>query len=123
MSQSSSHITSIVITPPMLKQQIIIRLHTLVGKAGGAYYPTDEKGNTKPLAVIEGMEIHGIETKGRDVYLLGVPTDENIAINLEDEVEPFNANEFYLEQLWEVYLGCEPLYQSRFNDYATFQEQ
>lgn len=122
MSQSSSHITSIVITPPMLKQQIIIRLHTLVSKAGGDYYPTDEKGNTKPLAVIEGMEIHGIETKGRDVYLLGVPTDENIAINLEDEVEPFNANEFYLEQLWQVYLGCEPLYQSRFNDYAAFQD-
>lgn len=122
MSQSSAHITSIVITPAMLKQQIIIRLHTLVSKSGGEYYPTDEKGNTKPLAVIEGMEIHGIETKGRDVYLLGVPTDENIAINLEDEVEPFNANEFYLEQLWQVYLGCEPLYISRFNDYATFQD-
>lgn len=122
MSQSSAHITSIVITPPMLKQQIIIRLHTLVGKAGGSYHPTDEKGHTKPLAVIEGMEIHGIETKGRDVYLLGVPTDENIAINLDDEVEPFNANEFYLEQLWQVYLGCEPLYVSRFNDYATFQD-
>lgn len=122
MSQSSSHITSIVITPALLKEQIIIRLHTLVGKAGGSYFPTDEKGHTKPLAVIEGVEIHGIETKGRDVYLLGVPTDENIAINLEDEVEPFNANEFYIEQLWQVYLGCEPLYVSRFNDYATFQD-
>ena len=119
---SRSHETSIVVTPATLKHQIITRINTLVGKQGGAYYPTDEKGHTKPLAVIEGMEIHGIETKGRDVYLLGVPTDENIAINLEDEVEPFNANEFYLEQLWQVYLGCEPLYQSRFNDYATFQD-
>ncbi len=122
MSQSSSHITSIVITPPMLKQQIIIRLHTLVGKRGGSYFPTDEKGNTKPIAVIEGVEIHGIETKGRDVYLMGVPTDENIAINLDDEVEPYNANEFYLEHLWQVYLGCEPIYESRFNDYAAFQD-
>jgi len=122
MSQSSSHITSIVITPPMLKQQIIIRLHTLVGKRGGSYFPTDEKGNTKPIAVIEGVEIHGIETKGRDVYLMGVPTDENIAINLDDEVEPYNANEFYLEHLWQVYLGCEPIYESRFNDYASFQD-
>ena len=122
MSQSSSHITSIVITPPMLKQQIIIRLNTLVGKRGGSYFPMDEKGNTKPIAVIEGVEIHGLETKGRDVYLMGVPTDENIAINLDDEVEPYNANEFYLEQLWQVYLGCEPIYESRFNDYASFQD-
>lgn len=122
MSQSSSHITSIVITPPMLKQQIIIRLNTLVGKQGGSYFPTDAKGNTKPIAVIEGVEIHGLETKGRDVYLMGVPTDENIAINLDDEVEPYNANEFYLEHLWQVYLGCEPIYESRFNDYATFQD-
>lgn len=122
MSQSSAHITSIVITPPMLKQQIIIRLHTLVSKSGGSYFPTDDKGHTKPIAVIEGVEIHGLETKGRDVYLVGVPTDENISVNLEDEHEPYNANEFYLEQLWQVYLGCEPLYQSRFNDYATFQD-
>ena len=81
-----------------------------------------EKGNTKPIAVIEGVEIHGLETKGRDVYLMGVPTDENIAINLEDEHEPYNAKEFYLEHLWQVYLGCEPIYQSRFNDYASFQD-
>ena len=122
MSQSSSHITSIVITPPMLKAQIIIRIHTLISKQGGSYYPTDEKGNTQPLAVIEGYEIHGLETKGRDVYLMGVPTDESIAINLEDESEPYNANEFYLEHLWQVYLACEPIYVSRFNDYASFQD-
>lgn len=122
MSQSTAHISSIVITPPMLKEQIIIRLNTLVNKAGGVYRPIDDKGHTKPLAVIEGYEIHGIETKGRDVYLLGVPTDENIAINLEDDHTPYNAKEFYLEHLWQVYLGCEPLYQSRFNDYASFQD-
>jgi len=122
MSQSSAHITSIVITPPMLKQQIIIRLNTLINKQGGSYFPTDAKGFTKPIAVIEGVEIHGLEIKGRDVYLMGVPTDENIAINLDDEVEPYNANEFYLEHLWQVYLGCEPIYESRFNDYAAFQD-
>lgn len=122
MSQSSSHVSSIVITPPMLKEQIIIRIHTLISKQGGRYYPTDEKGNTKPLALIEGMEIHGIETKGRDVYLMCVPTDENIAINLEDGPEPYNANEFYLEHLWEVYLGCEPIYISKFTDYGSMQE-
>lgn len=122
MSQSSSHITSIIITPPMLKEQIIIRLHTLLSKRGGSYYPTDDKGHTQPLAVIEGYEVHGLETKGRDVYLMGVPNDENIAINLDDEVEPYNANEFYLEHLWQVYLACEPIYVSRFNDYASFQD-
>lgn len=122
MSQSSAHINSIVITPPMLKQQIIIRLNTLVSKQGGSYYPTDERGNTKPLAVIEGYEIHGIETRGRDVYLMGVPSDEDIAINLDDDPEPYNAKEFYLEHIWQVYLGCEPIYESRFNDYASIQD-
>ena len=117
-----SHENAIVVTPATLKHQIITRINTLVNKEGGSYYPTDENGNTKPITVIEGVEIHGLETKGRDVYLMGVPNDENVAINLDDEHEPHNANEFYLEQLWEVYLGCEPIYASKFNDYASFQD-
>lgn len=122
MSLNSSHQTSVVITPALLKEQIIIRLHTLVSKQGGSYYPTDDKGYTKSLATIEGMEIHGIETKGRDVYLMTVPSDPDISINLEDEYEPYNANEFYIEHLWQIYLGCEPLYISRFTDYGSIQE-
>lgn len=122
MSFNSSHQTAIVITPALLKEQIIIRLHTLIYKSGGSYYPTDEKGNTKPLAVIEGMEIHGIQTKGRDVYLMGVPTDENIAINLDGETEPYNANEFFIEHLWQIYMACEPIYVSKFVDYAAIQD-
>ena len=117
-----SHENAIVVTPATLKQQILIRIHTLVNKQGGSYYPTDDNGNTKPLAEIEGMEIHGVETKGREVYLMGVPSDENIAINLDDEPTPYNANELYLEQLWQVYMACEPIYVSRFNDYGTVQE-
>ena len=116
-----SHETAIVVTPATLKHQIITRLNTLVSKQGGGYYPTDEKGKTKALTMIEGMEIHGIETKGRDVYIFGVPTDDDVANNTED-AEPYNANEFYLEQLWEIYMACEPIYQSRFNDYASFQD-
>lgn len=122
MSLNSSHQTAIVITPALLKEQIIIRLHTLIYKSGGSYFPMDEKGNTKPLAVIEGMEIHGVQTKGRDVYLMGVPTDENIAINLDDELEPYNANEFFIEHLWQIYMACEPIYVSKFVDYAAIQD-
>lgn len=117
-----SHETSIVVTPATLKHQIIIRLHTLLSKVGGKYYHEDESGHTIPLTTIEGMEIHGLETKGRDVYLMGVPADENIAMNLEDEHGPYNADEFYVEQLWEIYMACEPIYQSKFNDYGTMQD-
>lgn len=117
-----SHETSIVVTPATLKHQIVTRLHTLVGKSGGMYYPTDEQGYSKPLTEIEGMEVHGIETKGRDVYLMTIPTDEDAAVNMEEDYEPYNANEFYIEQLWQVYMACEPIYQSRFNDYASFQD-
>ena len=48
----------------------------------------------------------------------------DVAINNDDDegYVPYNANEFYIEQLWQVYLGCEPLYQSKFNDYATIQD-
>lgn len=117
-----SHENAVVVTPATLKHQIITRINTLVNKAGGDYYPTDEKGYAKPLAVIEGYEIHGLETKGRDVYLLGVPSDENDAINIDDEPEPYNANEFYIEHLWQIYMACEPIYLSKFNDYGNFQE-
>jgi|APGre2960657373_1045057.scaffolds.fasta_scaffold101425_3 hypothetical protein len=122
MSVQSSHQTSIVVTPATLKHQIITRLNTLVSKSGGAYYPTDDSGYTKPLVEIEGMEVHGLETKGRDVYLMTIPTDETAANNMEDDYLPYNANEFYLEQLWEIYLGCEPIYQSKFNDYGSIQD-
>lgn len=119
---SRSHETSIVVTPATLKHQIITRLNTLIGKSGGAYYPTDEKGYTKPLTEIEGMEVHGLETKGRDVYLMTIPTDEDAHNNMEEDYEPYNANEFYIEQLWQVYMSCEPIYQSKFNDYGTIQD-
>ena len=121
---SRSHETAIVVTPATLKNQIIIRLHTLVNKQGGAYYQTDEKGYSKPMAEIEGLEVYGIETKGRDVYLMTISTDPDV-VNNDDENEgyvPYNANEFYLEQLWDIYMACEPIYQSKFNDYATIQE-
>lgn len=119
---SPSHQTSIVVTPSTLKHQIITRLNTLVNKAGGSYYPTDDKGYTKPLAEIEGMEVQGLETKGRDVYLMTVSTDETTNVNAEEDYTPYDAKEFYLEQLWEIYMACEPIYQSKFNDYATIQD-
>lgn len=121
---SSSHQTSIVVTPATLKHQIITRLNTLVSKVGGSYYPTDDNGNTKPMAVIDEMEIHGLETKGRELYVMCVPTDETVAINLDidNDIAPYDANDFYLEQLWDIYMACEPIYQSKFNDYATIQD-
>lgn len=122
MSNTASNHTTVIITPALLKQQIINRLHALVGKLGSGYYPTDENGNTDLLAVIDGFEIHGVETKGKNVYLMGVPTDEDISINLEDEPVGYEANNFYIEQLWQVYLACEPIYQSRLIDYASIQD-
>lgn len=121
---SRSHENAIVVTPATLKQQIIIRLHTLVNKQSGAYYQTDEKGYSKPMVEIEGLEIHGLETKGRDVYLMTVSTDPDVVNNNDDDEPyvPYNANEFYLEQLWDIYMACEPIYQSKFNDYAAIQD-
>jgi hypothetical protein len=119
MSISRNHESAIVVTPATLKQQIIIRLTTLVNKQGGEYYFFGEDGYTNPVVDIEGMEVHGLETKGRDVYLLMI--DPENPMNNEDYI-PYNANEFYIEQLWSVYMACEPIYSSKFNDYATFQE-
>lgn len=115
MSQSS-HISSVVITPATLKEQIIIRILTLLNKQGGYYYPKDNNDNETNLAVIEGMEIRGLEVKDRNVYLMTA----NIAI--EDELVPYNANEFYIEQLWGIYLACEPIYISKFTDYGAIQD-
>ena len=117
-----SHENAIVVTPATLKQQIIIRLNTLVNKEGGEYYFYDDEGFTKPAVEIEGMEIHGIETKGREVYLLGVPSEGEDPSQSEGEYIPYNATEFFIEHLWEIYMACEPIYQSKFNDYATIQD-
>lgn len=114
-----SHENAVVVTPATLKHQVITRINTLVNKEGGEFYFLDGAGNSKPLVDIEGIEVHGIETKGRDVYLMTVnpenPWDEETYV-------PYNANEFYIEQLWQVYMACEPIYLSKFNDYANFQE-
>lgn len=119
---SRSHENAIVVTPATLKQQIIIRINTLVNKAGGEYYFYDDEGYTKPAVEIEGMEIHGVETKGREVYLLGVTSEGEGSSPSEGEYTPYNATEFFIEHLWEIYMACEPIYVSKFNDYASFQE-
>lgn len=119
---TSSHQTAVVVTPATLKQQIISRINTLVSKAGGQYFKTDSNGFSIPMIEIEGLEVYGIESRGREVYLMTIDSDEDIQNNQDEAYIPYNANEFYIEQLWVVYLACEPLYQSKFNDYATFQE-
>lgn len=119
MSQNSPHQTSIVITPNLLKEQIIIRLKTLLSKVNHKYYFTSEDGNSKPVVDIEGVEVYGLETQNGDVYLMTVNLDDEW--NDEDFV-PYNAKEFYIEHLWSVYLACEPIYQSKFVDYGSVQD-
>lgn len=120
MAIARSHENAVVVTPQTLKHQIITRIYTLVNKSGGSYYPEDG-GSTKPIATTMNMEVHGLETKDRSVYLVGVPNDESITINLDQKMK-VSANEFFIEELWEVYMGCESLYQSRFADYGSFQD-
>jgi hypothetical protein len=120
MSISRNHESAIVVTPATLKHQVITRINTLVNKAGGSYYEYDEHGTPKSLASIEGNDVFGLETKGREVFIMSVPYGDEW--NKDGEFVPYNANEFFLEQLWEIYLACEPIYSSKFNDYATFQE-
>lgn len=95
-------------------------MNTLVGKQGGSYYTYDDQNMPKPIAVIEDVEVYGLETKGKDVYLMAVLTSDEW--NNDGEFEPYNANEFFLEQLWDVYAAMSPIYESRFNDYANFQQ-
>lgn len=119
MALASTHQSQIIITPKTYKEQIIIRLRTLVGKAGGSYFPTDENGYTTPLAEIEGLDIHGLHVKGNELYLMTVPTEDSESWNIDDEYTPYNADEFFIEQLWDIYLACEPIYQHKFLDYAS----
>lgn len=119
MALVSTHQSQIVITPKTYKEQIIIRLRTLVGKAGGSYFPQNEDGVGVPLTVIEGMKVDGLEVKGNELYLMCVPSYENMPTDGSVELEPYNANDFFIEQLWEIYLACEPIYQHKFLDYAN----
>jgi hypothetical protein len=120
MNVSPSHQTAVVVTPATLKQQIISRMNTLVNKAGGKYYTYDSQNTPKPIVIIENVEVYGLEAKGKDVFIMAVMSSDDW--NNDGEFTPYNANEFFLEQLWDVYMACEPLYQIKFNDYATIQD-
>jgi hypothetical protein len=120
MSISRSHESAIVVTPATLKHQIITRINTLVKKAGGSYYQYDEQNMPKSLASIEGNDVYGIETNGRDVYLM--TTLENDPGNTGGDFVPYNANEFFIEQLWDIYVACEPIYTTKFHDYGVMNE-
>lgn len=120
MSIDRSHQTAIVVTPATLKHQIITRINTLVGKTGGKYYTYDDQNMPKPITIIEDVEVYGLETKGKDVYLMAVLTSDEW--NTDGELAPYNANEFFLEQLWDVYMALEPIYQSKMVDYGTLQD-
>jgi hypothetical protein len=120
MSISRNHESAIVVTPATLKHQIITRINTLVNKAGGDYYTYNDDGTPTPLVTIEGNDVFGLETKGRDVFIMSVPFGDDW--NADGEFIPYNANEFFLEQLWEIYLACEPIYSSKMVDYGSLQE-
>jgi hypothetical protein len=120
MSSTPSNQTAIVVTPETLKHQIITRLNTLVGRQGGQYYNYNEEGTPWPIATIEDVDVYGLETKGRDVYLMVVVNSDYW--NNDGEFTPYNANDFYIEQLWDVYVACEDIYESRFTDYANAHE-
>ena len=120
MSIARSHENAVVVTPATLKHQIITRINTLVKKAGGSYYDYDEQNLPKPIASIEGNDVYGLETKGRDVFIMSVPYGDEW--NFDGEFVPYNANDFFVEQLWEIYMACEPIYSSKMVDYGSFQE-
>lgn len=111
MSIPRNHQNAIIVTPATLKHQIITRINTLVHKAGGSYYGY----NTECLLSIQGKNIYGLETKGRDVYVMMVVHDG-------DDLTSYNANEFFIEELWEIYLICNPIYALNTAIYGSNQE-
>ena len=120
MSTMTTNQTAIAITPQTLKHQIITRLNTLVNRQGGSYYDYDEQDMPKPIVTIENVDVYGLETKGKDVYLMAVMSSDEW--NFDGEFTPYNADEFYVEQLWDVYVACDAIYESRFTDYAATHE-
>lgn len=121
MSITRSHENAIVVTPATLKHQLVTRLHTLVSQSGGKYFPKDDEGIPTQVEVVNGIYIYGIQVKGRNVYFMGVPSDEHIAIGADDELYSYDANDFYIEQIWDVYLGCEPLYKMKHYNYGEIE--
>jgi hypothetical protein len=120
MSIARNHESAIVVTPSTLKHQIITRINTLVNKAGGDYYTYNDDGTPTPLVTIEDVEVYGLETKGRDVFLMAVVNSDEW--NGDGDFTPYNANDFFVEQLWDVYVACEPIYSSKMVDYGSLQE-
>lgn len=102
---------ALIVTPATFKQQLIWRMCFLL---------THQPANTFFLGDA-GVEVFGGVTpttlfskKGKELFIEWVDADGNTATS--------SADEFYIEDLWQMYMACEPLYQQRIAlDYTNIE--
>lgn len=101
---------ALIVTPDTFKQQLIWRMcYLLSTQKEQTFFLGDADitlyGSVYPTTIFA--------KKGRELFIEWTDEDGNTATS--------NAKEFYIEDLWQIYMACEPIYQQRLVDYANFE--
>lgn len=102
---------ALVITPALFKQQLIWRICSLLSTRRGQTFSLEDAN----ITAFGDIQLTSIFAKnGRDLYITWIGSEDEIS-------NTTNANEFYIEDIWAIYMACEPIYQQRLVDYANFE--
>lgn len=101
---------ALIVTPETFKQQLIWRIcYLLSSQKEQTFFLGDAD-----IAWYEGVFPTAIfAKKGRELFVEWTDEDGGTATS--------NAKEFYIEDLWRIYMACEPIYQQRLVNYANFE--
>lgn len=108
---------ALIITPNTFKQQLVWKLCGLLEKQKEKRFEFPEPIFIPNINdVIDPIEIHVIHSENGKNLIIEVWNDG------QEELDDISSDLFYIEQLWSIYLACEPIYQQRFNDYSTLSD-
>lgn len=111
----------LVITPSLFKEQLSVRIANMVKRCRGNEFTFET-----PIDMM-GEFAYGLsyDTSEKKLYL-AIGSDGAVVhkslYDDESEVEFYDASDFFIEQLWDAYLACEPIYEQTLRDYATVSE-
>lgn len=106
-----------VITPALFKEQVIVKITSMLKRRKGGEFIFEE-----PIDMM-GEFAYGVAYDMTEKRLYLAIGEENAKIGESlykgSKVEFYDASEFFIEQLWDAYFACSPIYEQSSRDYAT----
>lgn len=124
-SHSNSMTNALIIMPSTYKQQLIYRIGALLQNQRNRSYSFDENSKVQPT--VFGYNVMTIESydNGRGLTATtAMPADTPRDHPLEDfspQLTPtkIDATQLFIEQLFDIYVGLQDIYETKFQDYSA----